>query len=94
MKRKMTAIMVGDVVGYSGMMERAEEQTADRLASCQALIAIALSIHFESAPGDAGTPRGRAQESKLPCKITVMEACQQAASSRQPRLPRPEDPAA
>jgi class 3 adenylate cyclase len=38
MKRKMAALMVGDVVGYSAMMERAEEQTAERLASCQALI--------------------------------------------------------
>jgi TolB-like protein/class 3 adenylate cyclase len=34
----MAALMVGDIVGYSGMMERAEEQTAERLASCQALI--------------------------------------------------------
>jgi adenylate cyclase len=38
MKRRMAALMVGDIVGYSGMMERAEEQTAQRLASCQALI--------------------------------------------------------
>ena len=38
MKRRMAALMVGDIVGYSGMMERAEEQTAERLASCQALI--------------------------------------------------------
>ncbi|MEQ1956854.1 adenylate/guanylate cyclase domain-containing protein [Mesorhizobium yinganensis] len=38
MKRKMAALMVGDIVGYSAMMERAEEQTAERLASCQALI--------------------------------------------------------
>jgi adenylate cyclase len=38
MKRKMAALMVGDIVGYSAMMERAEEQTAERLAACQALI--------------------------------------------------------
>lgn len=38
MKRRMAALMVSDIVGYSGLMERAEEQTADRLASCQALI--------------------------------------------------------
>ncbi|WP_192360044.1 adenylate/guanylate cyclase domain-containing protein, partial [Mesorhizobium mediterraneum] len=38
MKRRMAALMAGDIVGYSGMMERAEEQTAERLASCQALI--------------------------------------------------------
>ena len=30
--------MVGDIVGYSAMMERAEEQMGERLASCQALI--------------------------------------------------------
>ena len=39
MKRRMAALMVGDIVGYSAMMERDEEQTADRLAACQALIA-------------------------------------------------------
>lgn len=33
MKRKMAALMVGDIVGYSAMMERAEERTAVRLAS-------------------------------------------------------------
>jgi TolB-like protein/class 3 adenylate cyclase len=38
MKRRMAALMVGDIVGYSGLMERAEEQTAERLAGCQALI--------------------------------------------------------
>jgi adenylate cyclase len=38
MKRKMAALMVGDIVGYSAMMERAEERTAERLASCQTLI--------------------------------------------------------
>ena len=39
MQRKMAALMVGDIVGYSAMMERAEEETAERLASCQTLIA-------------------------------------------------------
>ncbi len=39
MKRRMAALMVGDIVGYSGLMERAEEETAERLAECQALIA-------------------------------------------------------
>ena len=38
MQRRMAALMVGDIVGYSRMMERAEEQTAERLASCQTLI--------------------------------------------------------
>lgn len=38
MKRKMAALMAADVVGYSAMMERNEELTADRLAICQTLI--------------------------------------------------------
>ena len=44
MKRKMAALMVGDVVGYSAMMEQAEEQTAERLASCQALISEKVNL--------------------------------------------------
>ena len=38
MKRRLAALMVGDIVDYSGLMERAEEQTAERLAACQSLI--------------------------------------------------------
>ncbi|MFI0848872.1 adenylate/guanylate cyclase domain-containing protein [Mesorhizobium sp. IMUNJ 23232] len=44
MKRRMAALMVGDIVGYSGMMERAEEQTAERLASCQSLISEKVNL--------------------------------------------------
>lgn len=39
MKRKMAALMAADIVGYSAMMERDEEDTAERLADCQALVA-------------------------------------------------------
>jgi adenylate cyclase len=38
MKRRMAAIMVGDVVGYSSLMEQAEEHTVERLNACQKLI--------------------------------------------------------
>jgi class 3 adenylate cyclase/TolB-like protein len=44
MKRKMAALMVGDIVGYSAMMERAEEQTVERLARCQALISEKVNL--------------------------------------------------
>jgi adenylate cyclase len=37
-KRRIAAIMVGDIVGYSAMMEKSEERTVARLATCQALI--------------------------------------------------------
>lgn len=56
MKRKMAALMVGDIVGYSAMMERAEETTAQRLANCQALISEKVSLldgHVFNTAGDA-----------------------------------------
>jgi hypothetical protein len=44
MKRRLAAIMVGDVVGYSAMMEQAEEHTAERLGACQSLISEKVGI--------------------------------------------------
>ena len=38
MKRRMAAILVADVVGYSGLMEADEDGTAQRLANCRSLI--------------------------------------------------------
>lgn len=38
MKRRMAAIMVGDVVGYSSMMEHSEERTAERLHACHGMV--------------------------------------------------------
>ncbi|KAB0265697.1 adenylate/guanylate cyclase domain-containing protein [Microvirga brassicacearum] len=38
MERRLAAIMVADIVGYSSLMESAEEQTADAVARCQELI--------------------------------------------------------
>ena len=35
MKRRMAAILVADVVGYSGLMEADEDGTAQRLANCR-----------------------------------------------------------
>ncbi len=44
MKHKMAALMATDIVGYSAMMEQDEEQTAERLASCQALISEKVNL--------------------------------------------------
>ncbi len=38
MKRRMAAILVADVVGYSGLMEADEDGTVQRLANCRNLI--------------------------------------------------------
>ena len=43
MKRRIAAIMVSDVVGYSSMMEKAEERT-DEVATCQALISEKVAL--------------------------------------------------
>ncbi len=56
MKRRLAAIMVGDVVGYSSMMERAEEHTAERLGACQSLISEKVGVldgRIFSTAGDA-----------------------------------------
>lgn len=39
MERHLAAILAADVVGYSKQMESAEEQTAEQITQCQALIA-------------------------------------------------------
>ena len=38
MKRRLAAILVADIVGYSGLMEADEDDTARRLAGCRNLI--------------------------------------------------------
>ncbi len=38
MKRRIAAILVADIVGYSGLMETDEDGTAERLARCRGLI--------------------------------------------------------
>ena len=43
MKRRMAAILVADVVGYSGLMEADEDGTAQRLAKCRTLMDAAIA---------------------------------------------------
>ena len=42
MERRLTTILAADVVGYSRMMEQAEESTAAQLQACQNLISDAV----------------------------------------------------
>jgi adenylate cyclase len=56
MKRRMAAILVADVVGYSGLMEADEDGTAQRLANCRNLIDAEIAKcdgHLFKAMGDA-----------------------------------------
>ena len=43
MKRRLTTILVGDVVGYSSLMEADEEGTAERMSACRAIAEAEIS---------------------------------------------------
>lgn len=56
MERRLAAIMVADIVGYSVLMETTEEHTVERVACCQELIqekAAALGGRIFNTAGDA-----------------------------------------
>ena len=56
MKRRMAAILIADVVGYSGLMEADEDGTAQRLTNCRSLIDAEIAKHdgrLFKAMGDA-----------------------------------------
>jgi adenylate cyclase len=74
MKRRMTAIMVGDIVGYSTMMERSEEKTIARLATCQALIAekvASLDGRIFNRAGDAALAEFPSPINALRCAVEI-----------------------
>ena len=67
MKRRMAAIMVGDIVGYSAMMEKSEEKTVARLTACQTLI----SKKVASLDGRIFNRAGDATLAEFPSPINV-----------------------
>jgi adenylate cyclase len=74
MKRRMTAIMVGDIVGYSAMMEKSEEKTIARLASCQTLIAekvVSLDGRIFNRAGDASLAEFPSPINALRCAVEI-----------------------
>lgn len=77
MKRRLAAILVADVVGYSGLMERDEEGTAARLADCrriaEAEIARADGRVFKTM-GDAVLAEFASPLNALRCAVTIRDA--------------------
>jgi adenylate cyclase len=74
MKRRMTAIMVGDIVGYSAMMEKSEEKTIARLATCQSLIAekvASLDGRVFNRAGDASLAEFPSPINALRCAVEI-----------------------
>jgi adenylate cyclase len=74
MKRRMAAIMVGDIVGYSAMMEKSEEQTIARLAACETLIAekvASLEGRIFNRAGDATLAEFPSPINALRCAVEI-----------------------
>jgi adenylate cyclase len=73
-KRRIAAIMVGDIVGYSAMMEKSEEQTVARLATCQALISekvASLDGRIFNRAGDATLAEFPSPINALRCAVEI-----------------------
>jgi adenylate cyclase len=67
-KRRMAAIMVGDIVGYSAMMEKSEEKTVARLATCETLV----SEKVASLDGRVFNRAGDATLAEFPSPINAL----------------------
>jgi adenylate cyclase len=77
MQRRMAALMVGDVVGYSRLMGLAEERTAECLRACRALVAEKVAwLHgrvFGTA-GDAVLAEFPSAINALRCAVEIRSA--------------------
>src|SRR5271166_5884113 len=70
----MAAIMVGDIVGFSAMMEKSEEKTVARLATCQALISekvASLDGRIFNRAGDATLAEFPSPINALRCAVEI-----------------------
>ncbi len=76
-ERRLAAIMVADIVGYSVLMEKAEEHTADRMARCQQLIrekAAAVGGRVFNTAGDAWLAEFGSPINALRCAAEIRHA--------------------
>lgn len=74
MKRQIAAIMVGDIVGYSAMMEKSEEKTVEQLVTCQALISekvASLDGRIFNRAGDATLAEFPSAINALRCAVEI-----------------------
>lgn len=74
MKRRLAAIMVGDIVGYSTMMERSEERAAGRLGGCHELITDKVRLldgRVFSTAGDAALAEFPSPINAVRCAVEI-----------------------
>jgi class 3 adenylate cyclase/TolB-like protein len=70
----MAAIMVGDIVGYSAMIEKSEEKTVARLATCHTLISekvASLDGRIFKRAGDAALAEFPSPINALRCAVEI-----------------------
>jgi adenylate cyclase len=88
MQRRMAAIMVGDIVGYSAMMEKSEEDTLARLAACETLIegkVASLDGRIFNKAGDATLAEFPSPINALRCAVEIgVELAGAESSGREP----------
>ena len=74
MKRRMAAIMVGDIVGYSAMMERSEEEALTQLVACEAVVernVASLDGRIFNKAGDATLAEFSSPINALRCAVGI-----------------------
>lgn len=74
MKRRLAAIMVGDIVGYSTMMEQSEERAAGRLSTCHELISDKVRLldgRVFSTAGDAALAEFPSPINAVRCAVEI-----------------------
>ena len=84
MQRRMAAIMVGDIVGYSAMMEKSEERTIERLEGCRTLIADKVGLldgRVFNVAGDATLAEFSSPINAVRCAAEIRSALAGAAPS-------------
>ena len=84
MQRRLAAIMVADVVGYSAMMEKAEERTAEWLLKCEAIVServTSLSGRIFNTAGDATLAEFGSAINALRCAAEIRSALAGANNS-------------
>jgi class 3 adenylate cyclase len=89
MKRRIAAIMIGDVVGYSAMMEGAEERTAERLGACQAVVAEKVALldgRVFNTAGDATLAEFPSAINAVRCAAEIRSAIAGAAETEPLRM--------
>ena len=89
MQRRLTTIMVADVVGFSSMMEHAEETTAERVKACHELISNVVDAgggRIFSRAGDAALAEFDSPINAVRSAVTIREDLAKTRADNRPVL--------